>query len=64
MDGVAPQIARFTMVMAIATERSFNLVVPLAHKATAKRTTDTAGSSRIRSGAVPPLIGEAFGGVT
>ena len=28
------------------TERSFNLVVPLAHEATAMRTTDTAGSGR------------------
>ena len=37
------------------TERSFNLVVPLAHKATAMRTTDTAGSSRGWSGAVSQL---------
>ncbi len=37
------------------TERSFNLVVPLAHEATAMRITDTAGSKPVRSGAVPPL---------
>jgi retron-type reverse transcriptase len=42
-------------VKAAMTERSFNLVVPLAHKATAMRTTDTAGSSLVRSGAVTPL---------
>lgn len=36
------------------TERSINLVVPLAHKANDMRTTDTAGSSRDRSGAVTP----------
>lgn len=34
------------------TERSFNLVVPLAHEANDMRTTDTAGSRRDRSGAV------------
>jgi RNA-directed DNA polymerase len=37
--------------------RSLNLVVPLAHKATAMRTTDTTGSHAGRSGAVTPLIG-------
>jgi len=37
------------------TERSFNLVVPLAHEATDMRTTDTAGSRRDRSGAVTLL---------
>ncbi|MBS1143397.1 MAG: RNA-directed polymerase [Proteobacteria bacterium] len=37
------------------TERSFNLVVPLAHKATDMRTTDTAGSMPGRSGAVSRL---------
>lgn len=49
--------ACFMMVTATMTERSFNLVVPLAHKATAMRITDTAGSCRDRSGAVSPLIG-------
>jgi len=34
------------------TERLFNLVVPLAHKATAMRTTDTSGSGWDASGAV------------
>jgi retron-type reverse transcriptase len=33
---------------------NFNLVVPLAHEATAMRTTDTAGSHRAESGAVSP----------
>lgn len=42
------------------TVRSFNLVVPLAHKATAMRTTDTVGSSLVRSGAVSPLIGNSL----
>jgi len=37
------------------TERSFNLVVPLAHEATAMRTTETAGSAPGWSGAVPRL---------
>lgn len=37
------------------TERSFNLVVPLAHEANAMRTTDTAGSKPEWSGAVSPL---------
>ena len=37
---------------ALMTERSFNLVVPLAHEATDMRITDTAGSRRDRSGAV------------
>ena len=49
--------ASFVRVKAIMTERSFNLVVPLAQKATAMRTTETTGSSRDRSGAVSPLIG-------
>ena len=47
--------ARFMEVKAAMTERRFNLVVPLAHKATAMRTTDTSGSSRAASGAVSPL---------
>jgi len=37
------------------TERSFNLVVPLAHKATAMRTTDTDRRRAARSGAVSRL---------
>jgi len=37
------------------TERFINLVVPLAHEATAMRTTDTAGSSLVWSGAVTQL---------
>ena len=37
------------------TERSFNLVVPLAHEATDMRTTETACSAQERSGAVSPL---------
>ena len=45
------------MVKANMTERIINLVVPLAHEATAMRTTDTTGTSRDRSGAVSPLIG-------
>ena len=48
-------VARFMMVKATMTERTFNLVVPLAHKATAMRITDTAGLvARNRSGAVTP----------
>jgi RNA-directed DNA polymerase len=42
-------------VKATMTERSFNLVVPLAHEANDMRTTDTAGSRRDRSGAVTLL---------
>ena len=42
-------------VKAAMTERSFNLVVPLAHEATAMRITDTAGSTLGRSGAVSLL---------
>jgi len=42
-------------VKAAMTERSFNLVMPLAHKATDRRITDTYGSSREASGAVPRL---------
>lgn len=37
-----------------------NLVVPLAHKATAMRITDTADESAGRSGAVSPLIGASL----
>jgi len=43
------------MVTATMTVRFIDLVVPLAHEATAMRITDTAGSSRVRSGAVPTL---------
>ncbi|MFX6118862.1 hypothetical protein ABTE85_21610, partial [Acinetobacter baumannii] len=55
MGGAVPQIARFMEVKAVMTERSFNLVVPLAHKATDMRTADTTESHRVRSGAVSPL---------
>ncbi|PLP96922.1 RNA-directed DNA polymerase [Cupriavidus pauculus] len=37
------------------TERSFNLVMPLAHEATDRRITDTSGSFRVASGAVSQL---------
>lgn len=60
MDGAAPHLARFMEVKAIMTERLFNLVVPLAHKATAMRTTDTAGCRLGRSGAVSLLIGHGL----
>jgi retron-type reverse transcriptase len=50
---VSTQFARFMKVKAVMTERLFNLVVPLAHEATDKRTCDTAGSRRDGSGAVP-----------
>jgi RNA-directed DNA polymerase len=39
---------------------SLNLVVPLAHKATDKRITDTAGSVQAASGAVCPMIGASL----
>jgi len=45
------------MVTAIMTVRLINLVVPLANKATAMRTADTAAARQGWSGAVPPLIG-------
>ncbi|MDO8932971.1 MAG: RNA-directed DNA polymerase [Rhodocyclaceae bacterium] len=48
------------MVKATMTERLFNLVVPLAHEATAMRTADTDGSRRVWSGAVSPLIGASL----
>ena len=53
--------ARFLTVTAIMTERTFNLVVPLAHEATAMRTTDTAGSRRAASGAAARLSNRAGG---
>jgi RNA-directed DNA polymerase len=39
---------------------TLNLVVPRAHEATDMRIADTAGSVRVRSGAVTPLIGESL----
>jgi retron-type reverse transcriptase len=51
-------VARFLMVKATMTVRTFNLVVPLAHEATAMRITETARHSSDRSGAVSPLIGQ------
>ena len=48
------------MVKATMTVRSFNLVSPLAHKATDMRTADTDGSRRDWSGAVSTLIGESL----
>lgn len=53
-------LARFMMVKAAMTVRILNLVVPLGHKPTAMRATETAGSSRARSGAVSPLIGSGL----
>ena len=43
------------------TERTFNLVVPLGHKPTAMRTTETAGSSQAASGAATRLSNRANG---
>ncbi len=40
--------------------RNMNLVVPLAHKATARRTTETAALPQAWSGAVTPLIGASL----
>jgi RNA-directed DNA polymerase len=40
--------------------RNLNLVVPLAHKATAMRTTETAAHVQVRPGAVAPLIGQGI----
>jgi RNA-directed DNA polymerase len=47
--------ACFMKVKALMTARFFDLVVPLAHKATDMRIVDTAGSSRDRSSAVAML---------
>ena len=44
------------MVMATMPARHFDLVMPLAHEATAMRTTETAGSRLDRSGVVSGLI--------
>jgi RNA-directed DNA polymerase len=52
-------VARFTTVKAVVTMR-INLVVPLAHEATAMRIADTTGSDRVRSGAVSPMIGASL----
>ena len=48
------------MVKANMTERNFNLVLPLAQKATAMRTIDTSGRSQERSSAVSSMIGESL----
>ena len=40
--------------------QNVNLVAPLAHKATAMHTTDTAAPAQARSGAVSPLIGASL----
>ena len=47
-------------VKAITPVRTLNLVVPLGHKPTAMRTTDTAAPLQARSGAVAPLIGQGL----
>ncbi|MFC6413037.1 RNA-directed DNA polymerase [Massilia varians] len=52
--------ARFVMVKATMTVRTFNLVVPLAHKATAMRIADTARHGSGESGAVSQLIGASL----
>ncbi len=46
------------MVMATMTVHYFNLVVPLAHKATAMRIRGTAGNCQAAPRAVSVLIGE------
>ena len=46
-------------VKALMPARKVNLVVPLAHEATAMRTTGTTGSAPARPGAVAPVIGPA-----
>ena len=48
------------MVKVIMPVRNLNLVVPLAHEATAMRITDTAAPVQARSGAVSPLIGASL----
>jgi RNA-directed DNA polymerase len=53
-------VARYMRVKAIMSVRNSNLVVPLAHKATDMRITETDGSSRQASGAVSPLIGNGL----
>jgi retron-type reverse transcriptase len=73
MDGVTPQFARIVEVKAAMTERSFNLVVPLAQKATAMRNEETVrrradGSSAVsrlsnRSGDVDSMISPVGPGI-
>jgi RNA-directed DNA polymerase len=60
MDGIARRIARFMEVKAAMTERSFNLVVPLVHKTTDMRFTETDRQCATRSSAVSPMIGEGL----
>jgi len=55
MGGAAALRARSMEAKVTMAERSFNLVEPLAHKATAMRTTDTTGSAPARSRAVSHL---------
>lgn len=55
MDGKTPQVARTVEVKAPMAERSFNLVVPLAHKATAMRIEETDCRRAERSCAVSRL---------
>jgi RNA-directed DNA polymerase len=50
-------VARFMMVKANMTVRNFNLVLPLAQKATAMREIDTTDSNQARSSAVSKMIG-------
>jgi RNA-directed DNA polymerase len=47
-------------VKALMPVRNLNLVVPLAHEATAMRTTETAAPVPARPGAVAPLIGASL----
>ena len=47
-------------VKALMPVRNLNLVVPLAHEATAMRTTETAADAQARSGAVSSLIGDSL----
>ena len=47
-------------VKALMPVRNLNLVVPLAHEATAMRTTETAARVQARPGAVTRLIGESL----
>lgn len=54
-------VARFIRAKAMMTVRKVDLVVPLANKATAMRTAETAGLvARDRSGAVSALIGASL----
>lgn len=60
MAGAAPHYRLLHEGHGPMTVRSLNLVVPLAHEATAMRATETAGSRRNVSGAVAPLIGSGL----